>query len=421
MINRLKIYFVILNILLFSGVIIAFDLPFYFLILLEIIVVLSVVFAWRWLNRIKNYEKLIQSSIENFRDEEYTLFYKKTGVENFDKLVNLYNTMVSNLRKERVNTNEVNYLLAKIINFSPSGIILFNGNNEIRTINDAARSILGWEGEFGDMTKEKTLNIVNQLEKEIWVTSSLPSGKRVRFYKGAFVNSAYENQFIILEDYTGLYHKMEKDLSHKIVRIMSHQINNTLGSVNSVLDSYISSRKDEFSKTFRVVRDRNDNLSIFMKRLSEIISIPEADRQEREIAGVLKSVFRSIQTTGGYSDIKLILNDEILPLLLFFDPILMEQAIINIFTNAIDEMPDKKGTIWVNYKKGENAIHIINSGNPISKENAENAFSTFYTSKRKGMGIGLTLVRDILNAHNFSYSLFLNKDGKTTFKIGLGD
>lgn len=97
----------------------------------------------------------------------------------------------------------------------------------------------------------------------------------------------------------------------------------------------------------------------------------------------------------------------------------LEQVIINIFKNAIESINVSPGEISVETKEknGCPTLVISNNGEPIGEQISSQLFNPFFTTKPDGKGIGLTLVREILNNHGASYSLQTGSDGITSFQI----
>ena len=95
----------------------------------------------------------------------------------------------------------------------------------------------------------------------------------------------------------------------------------------------------------------------------------------------------------------------------------MEQALLNILKNAVEAI-DRDGLIQVHLEDGPRpTILIEDSGNGIAPDMEDTLFSPFYTTKKGGQGIGLTLVQEILNGHGYEYALENTGQGTTRFSI----
>jgi two-component system, NtrC family, nitrogen regulation sensor histidine kinase NtrY len=94
----------------------------------------------------------------------------------------------------------------------------------------------------------------------------------------------------------------------------------------------------------------------------------------------------------------------------------MEQALINIIKNGIEAI-DKKGTITMTTGSSPKQLIIRDNGKGIAPEVEEHLFTPFYTTKKDGQGVGLTLIREILLNHGFEFSLKTISGGATEFRI----
>ena len=90
---------------------------------------------------------------------------------------------------------------------------------------------------------------------------------------------------------------------------------------------------------------------------------------------------------------------------------------INIIKNAIEAIPDK-GMVRIKTAAYPAVLEIADNGTGISIAQEEKLFSPFFSSKNGGQGIGLTLAREILTAHGFTFSLKTGADGWTVFRVG---
>lgn len=106
------------------------------------------------------------------------------------------------------------------------------------------------------------------------------------------------------------------------------------------------------------------------------------------------------------------------PLVLLLDAQQLEQALLNIAKNALEAV-GHDGNVWVRTTARPPTLIIENDGPGLTPEVSQHLFMPFFSTKRDGQGIGLTLVRDILLAHGFSFQLQTEVSGRTAFRINL--
>ncbi|WP_460503950.1 ATP-binding protein, partial [Hymenobacter agri] len=104
------------------------------------------------------------------------------------------------------------------------------------------------------------------------------------------------------------------------------------------------------------------------------------------------------------------------PLLVALDAQQLEQALLNVTKNALEAI-GHDGNIWVRATLSPPTLSIANDGPPLTPEVSQRLFTPFFSTKRDGQGIGLTLVRDVLLAHGFRFQLHSTEDNRTEFSI----
>ncbi|MDE6336331.1 MAG: GHKL domain-containing protein, partial [Muribaculaceae bacterium] len=151
-----------------------------------------------------------------------------------------------------------------------------------------------------------------------------------------------------------------------------------------------------------------------------VVRVPEPVRSKIELNEMVGDMVPFLQGMAP-ADMALIFEPHKEEIEVEVDLALMQQVIVNIVKNAIESINREDGIIRiVIYVQNERPVlEIANNGEPISEEVSTQLFSPFFTTKREGRGIGLTLISEILNRHNASYSLKTGSDGITRFQIQL--
>jgi signal transduction histidine kinase len=386
---------------------------------MELLLLGSFGFGWWWIFRMNQPFRLIATGIENIRSNDFGIQLRPTGQPDFDQLIEVYNAMIIRLRQERISASEMNQLLASIIRASPTGIVLFDFDDRIKAVNPAAEKLLQHqEAELaGKNQAELSIEMAALLyhRQENWKVIRQSARQIFRVYSGRFINRGFETRFVLFEEFSEEIYQLERQAFEKVIRMMSHEVNNTLGPVNSVLETYIESHHDRFAETFAICRERNQNLNRFMRRLSEVVKIPAPDLQETDLVPLIKQILVLLKPRFQDKKIEWELQSGT-PLFVRCDPQQMEQVLINILLNAAEAILDA-GFVRITPDPVHYQLAISNNGKPISPEVEKHLFAPFFTTKPDGQGIGLTLCREILKKHNFNFSLSSSESGITTFLI----
>lgn len=371
----------------------------------------------------------ITSGIESIEDKDFSMKFVKVGHYEMDKLIDVYNQMIDQLRKERVKQQEQHFFLEKLIEATPSGNVLLDFDDKIISMNPSAEEFLGVKGTdsidkcFSELPGKLAAEM-SKIETDDAITIAISGMKTFRCQKASFVDRGFNNNFIVIEELTEELLKTERSAYEKVIRLMSHEINNSIGAVNSILNSSLN-YKDQIKETDRtyfveameVAIQRNEHLNKFMRNFADIVRIPPPKKTKTDIHELLRSVQKL--TSSHIQDKKIEwkwnLSDDKLDLMLDVQQI--EQVLMNIFKNSVEAI-DKNGKIIIETEDHpKKQLKIYNSGEPISEEIQQKLFTPFFSTKSGGQGLGLTLIREILLNHGFKFALYTQKNGLTVFII----
>lgn len=365
--------------------------------------------------------ELISHGIESIKDKDFNTKFVKVGQYELDQLVIMYNHMIDILREERIKQEEQHYFLERLIDASPVGIIILDLDEKIKHLNPIAKSIL--EINHNQYIKKSFSDISHNLVAQIEQVSvgkseiiSLSNSRKYRVQKASFKDRGFKNLFIMIEELTIEILKAEKESYGKIIRIMSHEVNNSVGSINSILESFKNftseiskSNQDDFLNAIQVSIRRNDQLIGFLKKYAEFIKLPEPSTEKYDLIRLLKDTITLMNPEARGIEVKWDLHAQ--TLMKNIDVQQIEQVLINIVKNSIEAISEH-GIIEII----SSAHHIEIRDNGSGIKDKTKLFTPFYSSKADGSGIGLMLIRDILLNHKFDFSLDSDENW-TTFKI----
>jgi len=423
------IVFVTLTLLAFSALTGLFynENKYYFLIGEGIVIttiVLSVVF---YKVLIRPY-KIIDSGIESINDKDFSIKFLPVGQPEPDRLIEVYNKMIDQLRLERTSATETHFFLKKLIEASPAGIIILDTNNKIQSLNQAAQKIININPDKGEI---EIRELASPWNNELWKLKEnetsvvqISGVNRFKCYRSILLDRGFKRTFFLIEELSHELLNAEKQAYEKVIRMISHEVNNSMGSVNSIIDStveYLKSPKPDntpdFINALDVAKERISNLSQFTKRFSEVARIPPPEIQDCDLKEIMTRVFLYFKTELDRKNIVATTHlksnkDVFIP----FDNQQLELVLINIVKNAIQAI-GSNGNINAYINSSPLSLVIENNGEPISTEIREKLFTPFFTTKKTGQGIGLTLTREILVNHSCRFSLLTRNDDITEFKI----
>jgi len=398
----------------------------------EFLILLSLFISVKsYLDAMKPWSMLL-STVDSITEKDFNYQLRLTGNPDFDKLITVYNNMLDRLNQEKIKQEEQHFFLDKLIEASPAGIIILDFDEKITHINPSAISYLGssnnsYQGkELGRITHPLAIEL-SKLENEehrLIVLNGLNIFKAARAF---FFDRGFNHSFIIVHEVAEEIVKAEESAYKKIIRLMSHEINNSIGAINSLLDSMRdygdqlkSGDKEEFCGAVEVAIHRNENLRDFTRNFSDAIRIPQPMLQEKNLHDLLLSVYMLMNHECQRRDIKWKWSLCDKDIIVRIDTQLMEQVLVNIIKNAIESI-EKGGSITLETRLERHPKLIIHdTGHGIPDEVSKQLFSPFFTTKKNGQGIGLTFIRDVLTMHGFKFSLSTVKKEDTEFVIEFG-
>ena len=399
-----------------------------FFIASEVLILISVFISWKLYNELIQPLNMLMQGTDAIKDRDFNVKFVKTGKYEMDELINVYNYMIDELRKERTKQEEQHFFLEKLIQTSPTGIIILDFEDHVQQINPKTLELLNLD----EMdVKGKSLHEINhpvaqqiiRLKSGESKTITLSGSATYKIQKSHFIDRGFPRHFIMIEELTAEILAAEKKAYGKVIRMMAHEVNNTIGPVNSILESALKANelwkeKKNYSlqTALQVAVNRNHNLNLFMRNFADVVRLPEPNKKTIDLTRLIRSVAKLMELKAGEKQIQFDYKLADVPFFISADAQQMEQVLINVVKNAIESI-EEKGTITFEANLQKRSLTITDTGKGISAHIAENLFSPFFSTKKDGQGIGLTLVREILLNHGFEFSLKTVAEKQTEFLI----
>jgi nitrogen fixation/metabolism regulation signal transduction histidine kinase len=373
----------------------------------------------------------IGRSLNLLKEGDFNITLVKTGNGDVDNIINIYNSMINRLREERLSVREKNHFLDLLIESSPLGIVILDLDERIIDINKAGSRCLeisdqDYKGKYLtelDCRLAREIYKINYDEKQLIM---LTDGQKFLCYKLFFMDHGFRHPFYIIEEFTEEIRKAEKDAYGKLIRMMAHEVNNTIGSVNSIMssiqsnpDSFINSDREDVIRMLGIAIQRNNQMNRFMQNFSNVVKLPLPEKEKMELNESVMIVIDSYSTVLKENNIKVKVSLDSSSPEIFADRSQMEQVFSNIIKNSAEAV-GQNGLIHICTKIKPVTISFEDDGTGLSKEVSDKIFTPFFSTKSGGQGIGLTLVREILTNHSFSFT-FHNTEKGCIFIITFAD
>jgi nitrogen fixation/metabolism regulation signal transduction histidine kinase len=409
-------------------------------ILSELVIILLAALAWKLYRQMIHPLKLLMQGIQAIKDKDFTVKMIPTGKYEMDQLIEVYNNMIEELRNERTLQQEQHYFLEKLIQTSPTGILILDYDNLVQQINPKAQEIL-------DQASDNLLSLIQGMPTGTSRTIRVGGIHTFKLQKSHFMDRGFPRHFIMLEELTTELLAAEKNVYGKVIRMIAHEVNNTIGPVNSIIQSTHQEHLSPLiSQALDAAYQRNQHLNQFVRNFADLVKLPPPHKTTLDLHQVLRTVYTIMKEPARHKGIELLLSENApapgahvpspgarvptpgarvptsdahvstFPFLLQADQVQLEQALINIVKNAIEAIEAPDGCIEITPFPKAQKLLITDNGKGISNAE-EHLFSPFFSTKKDGQGIGLTLVREILLSHGYDFSLSTPATGRTEFWI----
>lgn len=394
-----------------------------FFIAAEVIIVFSVFLSWQLYTQLLQPLKTLLQGTDAIRDRDFNIKFLPTGKYEMDQLIDVYNAMMDQLRTERTQQEQQHFFLEKLIYTSPTGIIILDYDQHVQQLNPKALRLLGMEEK--DILKKSIHELPGAVLREISKLSSgesktinLNGAETYKLQKSHFIDRGFARYFVMMEELTAEILAAEKKAYGKVIRMMAHEVNNTIGPVNSILQSTLQARQNNsnINDALQVAMDRNNSLNLFMRNFAEVVRLPVPYKKAIDLHAMIRQLSQLMLLKAGEKKINFQFNLVASPVIIIADAQQMELVIINIVKNALEAI-DESGTVGFITGARPAQLIIRDSGKGINYAAAEQLFTPFFSTKPDGQGIGLTLIKEILVEHGFSFSLKTTEPGVTDFVI----
>ena len=398
-----------------------------FLITEVFALLLCVLFAWLYIMLIKPF-KVISEGIDLLKAQDFSSYLREVNNAEANKAVKLFNHMMTQLKDERLHVREQNHFLDLLINASPLGFIILDFDEHISQINPAATKLLNIknvESVIGKKLNKAGISLGNSLallKEEESIVLRLSGITMYRCSRSSFIDRGFPHPYILIEELTHELLKVEKKSYESVIRMLAHEVNNSVAAVSSTLNIISDSLKDEAGSDLSDVLPAVDaslnrciHLSRFISNFAEVVKIPLPSISNISINELVHGIEDIFVHEFQRQNIKLSL-DLTEPSVIEADNIQLEQVLINIIKNACEAIGNN-GEIKITATGSPFTICIDNNGEEISKKTEEKLFTPFFTTKTTGQGIGLMFVREVLINHGYQFSLSTLPSGWTRFEI----
>ena len=395
--------------------------------LIEGLITLSLVYLVYFYRKVIKPLNSIAGGMDLLRAQDFSSRLAPVGQREADRIVQVFNRMMDQLKEERLRLREQNHFLDLLISVSPMGVIILTLDEKISMTNKAALEFMdeGPEenliGKGMDELNGTLAEELKRLPKGATETIRLSNSRIYRCSRLSFIDRGFAHPFYLIESLTADVMKAEKKAYEKVIRMIAHEVNNSVAGIASTLDTVNDALQtiddtEDLQEVMKVCIERSFSMSRFITNFADVVKIPEPQLEEVSLNDRVFACKRFMENVCQSRDIDLQMNLCEENPTVSIDTSLFEQVLINIIKNAAESIGEK-GSITIRTSASPLMLEIGDTGQGISKETETMLFTPFFSTKPNGQGIGLIFIREVLMKHNCNFSLRTYPDGITRFRI----
>ncbi|HEX5340479.1 MAG TPA: ATP-binding protein [Gammaproteobacteria bacterium] len=377
----------------------------------------------RFMQPIRYLLTALGDGVSSFKDGDFSISLNATRQDELGELARQYNQVGEILRQERYNLYQRELLLDTVIQNTPWALLLINASGRVIYSNVAARRLFNagrkLEGHAFAALLERVPDAMRQaVARDNGGMFSVRGEEEEEIYylsREHFTLNAQPHHLYLFKQLTRELNRQEVAVWKKVIRVISHELNNSLAPISSLAHSgHILSEQADSAKlknVFGNIEERTTHLKKFIDGYARFAKLPSPQIVSVEWTGFFASLRALMPFT---------LQDSLPGQPARFDPAQLQQALINLLKNARESGSSEDAIMLsVHQDAGNVRLDISDAGPGMSPEILEQSLLPFYSTKQSGSGLGLPLCREIVEAHGGRISLANRAQGGLTVSIWL--
>ena len=404
-----------------------------------VLVVLLLALAWLGSAIFQHIVRPLQTLsnvVAALRENEYSFRAREIGQgDALGDLAAQINELAGDLRVRRHRESETFALLERVVESMELPVFAFNAAAELQLTNPAARKMLQLPANSMLHRSAGSLGLTGLLDcADNSVVTLTMHGREGRWMvrRSKFYQEGMPHTLLLLSDVSGVLREQERQAWQRLIRVLAHEVNNSLTPIKSIagslrsrmMRSFVAAPIDMMPKVeaprqevnpvdmehgLAIIEERAESLNRFLQAYSQLAKLPPPVKTASAAAPLLERICH-LETRA---NVALEVEKDVA---IFADAAQLEQALINLVRNAVDaarQAHEDKSAVRVKVicRMEPDSVAILVEDNGTGLANPANLFVPLYTTKPGGMGVGLILALQIIEAHGGMLTVANRNDG----------
>ncbi|MDH5831607.1 ATP-binding protein [Luteimonas sp. M1R5S18] len=370
--------------------------------------------VWRTFVPLRALFRALAGTVAGYRDGDFSFGITWDRYGDLIELVDAHNALGQALRDQRLSLVQRELLLDTMVQNTPVAMLLLDPARRVVLGNLAARRMLGdgrrLEGHALDELLQQAPPAVGEAFARggdgMFTVGDEDQEDIYHLARRMFRLNGRLHELVLLRKMTAELRRQEVQTWKKVIRVISHELNNSLAPIASLAHSGAELlRRGQYEKlpiALATIEERARHLEGFLRDYARFAKLPAPRGEPTSLPAFVEKLRTQVDFT-----IEGTIPDEVVR----FDPAQMEQALLNLLKNA-HESGTAPGTVALAARRIADGwrIDVLDRGSGMNESVLANALLPFYSTKRSGTGLGLALAREIAEAHGGRIAL-LNRDG----------
>ncbi|WP_346839013.1 ATP-binding protein [Microbulbifer sp. SAOS-129_SWC] len=373
--------------------------------------------------------KALESGMLNFRDREFSTSLPPQRDDELGRIAGLYNDVGEILRRERAHIYQRELLLDTVMQSSPQALLLIDQSGRIVYSNTSARHLLHRGKPLQGLRLPQVLadcptELADAIERDRDGLFNITDGDTPQTHHVShsdFVLNANRHRLILIREMTRELTRAEVQVWKKVIRVISHELNNSLAPISSMahsgqllaarLENTQAQQRATLEKVFNTIAERCQHLTEFTQGYARFAKLPAPSCETVQWHQLIERL-APLQPFTLQGDLPARPG--------YFDPVQIEQALLNLFKNAVEAGSDADAIeLQISADNRGQYLTVNDRGSGMSEKVLQQALLPFYSTKPQGVGLGLALCREIVEAHGGHLQLHNRSGGGLHIRMTL--